>query len=570
MASVENLHLQIKDLLILNNGDVRITDHPHLVKDAAALQIDMRQLSHLINTIYNTINWKVYELIDQQLLDVVNNHGIVTEKEANAIITHVQEELLSDNALSYIVGKLQKLGLKPRDSVQVDWTSFKNSWMTDDAWKKANETVVIWLGEKASTLEKLGEISFRKIEETKYAIKNTHALPPLITLLTKNSASHEEYAKIIQEETDLEKRYLRILYRLNPLLPFRFNGKEYQNIKALLDEACLSQQDFWNIVSVYKNGYLHIWVEETSPNHKDKLTENKDANGFLTFLYKIDPGYPFFVQSVKYDSPALLAADARLTAARWFDISGALDNGGIHTWLNSLGKHEWLQQLAERKLLAERSGLYNDVERWKAAVQSLIDTAHEEPETPHIECNTQAIVFAELEAGKPVMQRINLQLLNEGFVKAGVHIENAAPGISVDKTNILLHSHEGITNTEITLTINPVHLVKDEVYKMKIVIQSIYQQIQIPLMVKAVFPKKAFVTQLVKYAVMVAAFFGLLRVLLQQILHTPGDASSLTYLSFNLSENPLPFNPLAVLFPLALLVALTYYSVRVIKKLEKI
>lgn len=570
MISAEGLQQQIKELLILHNGNVRMADHPLLIKDARDLNIDARQLSHMVNDIYKSINWSAVELIDQKLLEAINNNaGIIKEKDANAILDEVKNDVDLQQATSYMISKLQKLGLQPRDRIPLEWTSFRNPWMTEEAWKKVNETSVYWLDEKVSTLERMGEISFTKIEETKYAIKNTHALPPLVTVLTRSSSAHEQYARIIQEERDLQNRYLRVIYRLNPSLPFRFKGQEYKDITALLSNACSSAQGFRNIIESYRNGHIHIWIEESYPDHKLKLTVDNSLNGFLTFLYKMDPAYPFYINNNKYNSPAELVAEARRTIRPWQDIAIAIDNGNIYTWLRGLGKHNWIADMEASTLSVQSSGLYTPEEFWKASVQTLVNTIEAAAGSPLIESDTTEISLPALEAGVPVQFTIQLKLAGEGFVKAGIRVENEIPAISLSKTHCLFHSQENSISDEVTLTIDPVQLIKDEVYEFRVIIHTIFQEIEIPVSVKAVFPRKAFFFQLAKYAAILAIFFGCVRWMLDQMMSPRLHLPNANYMSgTDISE--ISLNPLAVIFPFTVLIAGLLCSFRIIKKLERL
>lgn len=571
MVTRDNINQQIKDILIHHNGNIRIADHPQLVKDATSLGISEQNLSQLITSIYNSIDWKVYEVIDERLSTILNNSGgVIGEGDVRLIVEEVKEQVKPENTVSYLIDKVKKLGLEPRDRFPLDWNSFKNAWMTEYAWKKNQDTAVIWLDEKAASLEQMGDISYRKIEETKYAIRNTNALPPLVTLITKNAARNEEYMEIIQGEADLEKRYLRVIYHLNPSLPFRFNGKEYVNITLLLNDACTSAPSFWALVTVFRKNHIHIWVHESgSPEVNKLLTERSELIDLLSFLYKIDSNYPFYLLNTKYDSPLALVEDARSSGKHWHDLANAIDHGTIGVWFKETG-HDVVTQQKQIKDYMERSGLFTDEERRKTVVQGMINIINGAAPLPKIECSTTSVLLPALEAGKPFEQVITMKLINEGFVKTSVYLENAVPGITINTISAVFHSQENAFQHDVVLTINPLLLVKDKQYECSLVINSIFEKITIPVAVKTVFPKKAFGITLLKYAFFLALFFGVVRYLFGAIIPGSSDISSdLSYLSFT-DPGRFPAAALLILVPFLLLIAGLYYLVVIIKKAEKI
>jgi hypothetical protein len=412
----------------------------------------------------------------------------------------------------------------------------------------------------------MGEISYRKIEETKHAIRHTFALPPLVTSITRDSSRYEDYVKIIEGEKDLEKRYLRILYRLNPFLPFRFNKKEYKNIDELLDDACTAAASFWSLFEVYKLEHIHIWVKEGSPTSSQKLTADTGLNDFLTFLYRMNNKYPFFVKNHKFENPELLIAEIKTSNKLWANIAGAMSKGNIQAWFAETGKTCWNNSMEKGNTAVQKSALYSNDEFWKASVQVLINVVTQE--TPLIEPGTSAISLVDIEAGSPLSEIIELNLTKGEFVKAGVTIKNLPPGFTADATTLAFDRLEQITQNQLNITIDPTQLIRNQDYKPIIIIQTLYQTIEIPLFIRVVFPKRAVLFQLGKYAVIFSIFLGLARFILAQMISYKSSLSLESYIPFNSPPADLPFDAFGILVPFVFLVAGFYYSRKIIEKLE--
>lgn len=569
MVTKESITHQIKEILINQHGNIRVTEHPQLMKDAATLGLNERELSVLINNINSSIDWKIYDEIDEKLSEVLTNSGgIMREKDALAIAHEVKDHLRTEHTISYLIDKIKTFGLEPRDRFPLDWSSFRNAWMTEHAWKKTQDTAVIWLEEHATSLEKMGEISYRKIEETKYAIRNANALPPLVTLVTKNAARNEEYLQIIQDEPDLEKRYLKVLYRLNPALPFRFRNKEYSNIRSLLDDACSSSDAFWSLAKVFEDHHLQIWLKESSGDEIQKFIAYRNGfHDFLWFVYKIDNKYPFYLGDLRYDTPLALAAEARASREHWIDIADRIDNGTIEIWLKETG-YDFEKKHKGITTYIQQAGHFDDMDRKRTLVQGLINFIIKDAPSPKVEVNVPYISLLELEAGKPFQQSIMMSLSTEGFVKVNIRMENAVSGMSIDGTNAVFHSQDYNRNHALMFTVDPLLLIKNKQYECSIIISSLFETITIPVTIMTVFPKKAFVFQLVKYALIMSAFFGIVRFLLTLIV--PGSFAQNGFLSFDINIGDIPGIMFFAILILLLLIIGLLSSVAIIKKSEKI
>ncbi|HYC28201.1 MAG TPA: hypothetical protein VEB42_05280 [Chitinophagaceae bacterium] len=516
MLQEKEIKEQIKELLVLHNGNLKINDHPELIADAQAQGIDLGKLNKWAIEIYQSINWSIFEKIDEKLVELLNlNDGIFKEQDAQVIIELVKGQVGEQQVISYLVQKLAMLGLQPRDRIPLEWSSFVNPWMTDIAWARLHEIVVNWLDEKASTLEKMGEISYRKKEETMQVLRRTYKLPSLVTVITRSSSGDEDYVKIIEEETDIEKRYLRVLYHLNPSLPFRFKEHEYKTIDALLTAACSSPDSFWQLEKVYESGHIHIWVKESSPDNAHKLTDNKDLNGFLTFLYSMDPTYPFFIMEYRFDTAAQLVEEIKRNKSLWQHVAGMISQGSIKVWFAGSGKEIWNDNIEKGLAEVKASAIYRDEEFGKASVQVLINSVT--LEEPVIESSVPAITLVDIEAALPIYELIDLKFVEGEFVKAAVTMSFPVPGLSVTPGDIAFEQPEHLSH-QLSVRIDPAQLTKNKDYQPIIIVETLYQRIEIPLFIRVVYPMKAVLLELGKYAFICSSLCWLARFLIGEAI----------------------------------------------------
>ena len=92
MALLESLRQQLRDLLVLNHGDIKITEYPNLVSDGRELDLTLGQLNQLIQQVYSEIDWRPYELINAKL-ELVFRKGILTTDQFEEIVFLVRDNV---------------------------------------------------------------------------------------------------------------------------------------------------------------------------------------------------------------------------------------------------------------------------------------------------------------------------------------------------------------------------------------------------------------------------------------------------------------------------------------------
>ena len=512
MKTMEELEEDIRELLILNNRDINIHNYQDLINNAGELGYDTGALAILVNEVYNKTDWRSYDRIYEQISTSRSaEKGMFYEKDVKEIIESVKSDLSANKVIPYIISIISKApyNFEPRELTPPDWNSFRNVWMNEHAWQHYLKQVepVSWCDETARTLEQIGEICFRKKEDAIEYLENAHYLLPLITLITRNPARTKSFERIFEEERDIEKRYLTIIYRLNNSLPFRFYGKMYNTLSELLNDGCASNEAFHHLETFYKKGYIHIWLRETKVEAAAHLTDRNDKNGFLTFLYKINDQYPYYLNGEKYGSPALLVDAAKRMGVLWPQISSAIDERYLHTWFAGLNNHHWNEQLDKSISVIANTGLYNEEESKLASVQTLINLIDKDFPQPSVSVTPGSLSLLNTEGSNPITQVIQLRLANSGFVKMHVRIEPVLDGISLDKEVVKFYSLTDNSATQVILTVCPMQLLKDKRYDLQVVITSVYEQIRIPVEVSIIFPKKAYINEMLKYGGIGILFF---------------------------------------------------------------
>jgi hypothetical protein len=569
MTSLESLRQQLSDLLILNHGDIRITEYPQVVSDARELGLNPGQLSQLIQQLYAEIDWRPFEVINTRL-EITFRKGIITTGQFDEMVVLAGDKINKKIVEEYVISELSKRGFKPRETNHPDPLSIQNKWMTDLVWEEYKESLieVEWLGQKANSLTKLGEISFENKEDAKYFLRNGNYLPGLVTALSKSATKADEFARIIEDEFDSEKKYLRVLYRLNPRLPFHFQGKSYTSIPELLQEACSTYENYNALLESYRKGELQIWIQESDPVIALNLGTLYNLNNFLRFLYQTDSRLPFFINHNRYQTPEKLTEHARRDFAIWPEIAQSIADKSLGEWFAGIGKNDWNEQIENSYSYISNAGYYFQNEINMGVVQALLHIIEPLSEKPRLQTDQQKVQLLAINGGTTLTHSISVNLQNRGYMKVKVYFKFIKGGISLARDTFEFNSLNGKASDNIDILIDTLQLQKDQVYNLELVVSSVYQDIIIPVDIKVVFPKKAYITRLVLYSFLTALYFGAFRYLLgvflndkDWILDYPHDGNP---------GNAIGNAPLISFFLFLFFILGAIFSFRLVKKFEKI
>jgi hypothetical protein len=575
MRTQEELEAYIKEVLISNNLDININHHPDLISAGKELGYDVNGLATVARNVYENTDWRPYKLIDEQVINSPSfAQGRFFNEDARQIVERVKADLSPSQAIAYIISIISREphNFRPRLHPAPDTGSFRDPWMTDDAWhryQQQNEPVE-WCDMQAITVEQLGEICFQKKEESMQYLQSKVYLLQAVMLLTRSAARTQSFEKIFDEVKDPEMRYLTIIYRLNNDLPFRFMGRMYKTLAELMTDAFEAYESFSQLEAVYARGYMHVWQREAKTPAAAYLPAEYGKNGFLELLYKVNPQYPFFLNGQKYRSPAHLVSIAKTSGAVWKDVFQAIDCKELHSWFAGQGRDAWNEQIDRSLVNIFNSGAYNDEERKLAAVQAFIDMVDEGAVLPAIQATPEALSFMHGEASHVITSSIRLRLSSDGFVKASLRVEPEIAGVSLDTTTVKFYGLVENRQCDVVLTIDPMQLKKDTRYSFQVIVKSVYQELRLPMELSVVFPKKAYIRELVKWGLMGAGFFlvlGLLGYLFDK--RTDYDVVTGDYIPFGIPYNYLPLITLGYLLLLILLIGGIILSLRYIRRKYK-
>ncbi|HEY5408528.1 MAG TPA: hypothetical protein VIJ92_15650 [Ginsengibacter sp.] len=565
--SFDSLDDQIKEIILLNGGDIDIANYPNIIKEAEKQGLSRADLARKINKILEGLDLRPFREMDNRLEEFILK-GIITEKEAEAIITEVSQQVTKAVATNYITSTLRNRKFEPRYHKAFEHDSFKNLWMTDEVWDKVKRNTVIWLGKEAHSLEELGTISYQDPTEAKYYLQDANSLVPIINRLTGNPADGDRFSKIINNERNIDNRYYRVLYSLNPQLEFRLNTENAKNIYALLDITSEQYSNFKLAADFFSSGFIPIWIELTDTANAKKLPPSHEFNDFLKFIYSVKPSHPFFLNSIRFSTPELLVKNAQENAGTWQQIAAAVVNQSLLTWFQGIGRQDWVDKINNKFYEIDKISFYTAEEKNLAVVQFIINLIDTESQFPSLALSADNITMLQLEGSKPATTSFTISLSKPGFTKAHFYLDPEQEGISLSETAYTFWRQNNDYETVVNLNIDTLKLLKSKLYSFDIKIDTEFENLLVPVKIEVVFPKKAFILQLVKYGVSGAFVFALIRFLAGSINGNYG-IFSLENLYASISTSSLQ-NMIFYFVLLCLLVAILISSVFFIRKIEKI
>ncbi len=147
-------------------------------------------------------------------------------------------------------------------------------------------------------------------------------------------------------------------------------------------------------------------------------------------------------------------------------------------------------------------------------------------------------------------------------------------GVTVQENDIRFFSQAGEIEQKITLNIVALELVKNKEYTTNIKIETLFETLSIPVKLKAVFPKKAYITMLVKYAIICAVGLGAMRFLIGLMTSHDGwlsdDAQLRSYFYLDADLVTMPSNYFLYFIGLVIFLFVVFRSFFLIKKYEKL
>jgi len=370
-------------------------------------------------------------------------------------------------------------------------------------------------GKTITRLSELGQVLFDNASYSLKYLADGVLIKSNVDKLTHDADLALEFQSIVDSEKDTYNRYLRVVYKLKPSLPFKTVTVSSANIQHLLIQGFANYQVWQEIKADFFNGRIKIWLEASKPDVAAHIHAHRTEQDFLQFVYKVDPAYPYYLSEKIFNEPKLLAAEAAENSSIWPALYQDIDKGHLETWFKPAETIRTTNQLTKSyKSIKE--------EQKHELVQDFILSAAETPIQPHINPSIKEISAPTIEASNTFERIFSLALESKGYVNAGVKLENAPEGVEITPATMQFFDLKDLTRHNMKLSVDPMRLVKNTEYNFKIIIATKFESITIPVTVGSSFPKTAFGIEVIKYAACGTLLFGGVRFLLASLLDVSG------------------------------------------------
>lgn len=379
-------------------------------------------------------------------------------------------------------------------------------------------THVFIFGEKIHSLRRLGQVLFDNHQRSSEYLEDMSLIKNHVdTLSTGDDAL--EFARLYKSENEREKKYLRIIYRLNPKLPYRIADETMSTLESILEKGFQDQTFYNQVYNDFAAGKLLIWLSEVNKEQATKLSGGKSYNSFLRFVYAINNKYPFYMDTGLYSDPQQIVAKAQKDISFREELFRYIENDQLFTWFESVANSDWqVQYVSAAGKLTEQK--LKDDQLIHESIEKLIQIVKPGVKVPMLKSSVEKLSFTGVEAGKKIEETIKLKLVGTGYLRAQINFDEKIPGISLNDSKVVFFDLNNQTEYQIILYINPLQLIKDKLYQFKIVIVTEYQRLEIPVEARTVFPVRTLFIHMAKYGAIGFAVMALFRFLLQSFTGT--------------------------------------------------
>ncbi|MCD4736161.1 MAG: hypothetical protein K8R53_08970 [Bacteroidales bacterium] len=421
---------------------------------------------------------------------------------------------LRDKAIESGNTELEKL-------LSVDYWMLKEKIKeAEEQWERTQNLKIQILPDKyASTIEQIGEILFNDPQEAKNIIKEDLLKQ---SIAQKDIVLAREIGRISQNsKQDIHARYLEIIYKLKKDLPLRFPVDIIAKTTEELCEIILRDQQNLEYGKQYiKKGYIETWLRETNHENYQKFVKIRDAAenfelAFIEFLYTFNPSLPYrFANNIFVNSSAELCSVINQNLNNWKAGRKELYNKSIPVWLKTTGHEDIIEKWKKIEYITNEEDV--GLERFLHLLESSLIQ-------PHIQSKTTEIKFPRVQSGD--IKDVDIEFVNEsrGYICGDLSFSKNLDGITLSQHKIELNSTGELAKFLVNLRIDSKELPKGIMNKSTIFLKtSTDQQIEIPLSVKVVFPLNACLEKIGLYGIIFAAFFIIVRILLEAGAGSPG------------------------------------------------
>jgi hypothetical protein len=386
------------------------------------------------------------------------------------------------------------------------------TWMTDEKLEeqrkideeKEKRGREIFKGSFAYNLEEIGTILFTNDEKTKEYIQKGLIINAIDYFSTPKAAQILEISK---SKNDIDLKYLQIIYCLNPKLPYKFNLKDCSDIKeltfALFNDHKKGKEHF-------NKGYIKIWVQECFPENNEILLKIIDSAinldlAFLEFLYTFNPELPYrFADKLIVKTPDELCTEVNKNKENWDFGRNELFDSSIITWLKTIGKSIIIEKWDKVK------DQYSD--RKDDGLEYFLQILNDKIEQPALIVDKNIFSYPKVQSGRNISTSFILTNKTRGYIEGNLSLTKKLDGVSLSPNKFCLNVAASTSNQKVDLSIDSMNFRKGVTYNTEIqIITTTKQKIIIPVSFKIVFPRNAFIKEIIKYALLFTLFGGLIR-----------------------------------------------------------
>ncbi len=536
------------------------------------LEYAIRQLSsnQLINDYYLKLKEKRMKIGEgklEALFNMMLKDGIADPSEIENIFEEGLKIDLNDEEIASIIKKTldskEYVAYGNPSGQQLKDQLLSVSWMTEEAFKiqelKDEETKrrgrEIIENKLAYSIEDIGEILFNNEADARQYIKDG---------LIVNSIDYfspvkaKQFIEITKTQKNEYLRYLQIVYRLNPKLPYRFS----KNLTLSLAELCSFFLQNYNTFKLgkeqYKQGTIEIWLKETQKDNYQKFVKIRDSAAnvdlaYLEFLYTFNPKLPYlFAGKYMVNTTEDLCKEINKNIENWKEGKKELFNSMILVWLKTIGRDRIIEKW--NKIKKQVEGNEN------VGLETFLHLLDSKLIYPDIVVNKSSVSFPKIQSGSVIVESLLFENITRGYTEGEVSFSNVLDGVTLSSDTVTFNNIiESDRGDQLTITIDSRLIQKGIKYDTTIqVLTSSGQKLEIPLSIKVIFPRNAFIAEIIKYAAIIAAFLSLIRLIISASMP---DWLNLTYDYFLNWDNAYTKNGMFSVFAWAFLLFITGISV---------
>lgn len=483
------------------------------------------------------------ETIEDMLLD-----GVADKFELESRFEKgLKYDLSKEETATIIKRYIDKGNLKPYPDINLNDVSIVNqllsvTWMTqpkiDEAekLKKERELLKIQIlpGKYATTIEEIGSILFEEPQEAKEIIKED-LLKQVVA--QKDIVLARVIGKLSKENKNIDAVYLEIVYKLNSNLPYRFAGKIIAKSTNELCKLIFENDKTLKIgKEEFKKGLIEIWLKETNKKDYDIFIKIIDSAenfelAFLEFIHTFNKSLPYrFAGNHLINNITELCEQINKSANDWDAGKLELFNSAILIWLKTNGNSAIVEKW--NKIKGHFLGNEN------VGLETFLHFLNKKIKFPEIYVDNPILTFSKIQSGSSAKATLVFENTTRGYTAVKISFSKVLEGVSLSSSSIEFNAAHGKNIEQVTLLIDSRFLQKGIKYETNILLNtSVDQELEIPIIFNITFPTNSFIFETSKYAIFVALFFVLIRLIISASYNKYLNSYFDFYLNWNTASN---------------------------------